>query len=221
MQVKIAPSILAADFGALSQAARECAEAGAECLHFDVMDGQFVPNITFGSHPIAALRSVSRARFEAHLMIVQPERFIDEIVRSGADLVTVQAEACIHLQRTLAQIRDAGAKAGLALNPATPLDHVEYVLNDIDLLLIMTVNPGFGGQEFIPATMGKIGQAKTILARSGRTIELEVDGGISPDNARAVVGQGANVLVAGTSIFHHPKGTAGGIEALRSSLNGK
>jgi len=219
MHVKIAPSILAADFGALSKAARECAAAGAECLHFDVMDGQFVPNITFGAHPVAALRPVSQARFEAHLMIVQPERFIDEIVEAGADLVTVQAEACIHLQRTLTQIRDAGAKAGLALNPATPLDHVDYVLDDIDLLLIMTVNPGFGGQAFIPATMSKIGQARAILDRSGRSIELEVDGGISPANARAVVEQGANVLVAGTSIFGHTEGAQGGIEALRSSLS--
>ncbi len=218
MHVKIAPSILAADFGALSLAARECADAGAECLHFDVMDGQFVPNITFGAHPIAALRPVSKARFEAHLMIVQPERFIDEIVRAGADLVTVQAEACIHLQRTLAQIRDAGALAGLALNPATPLDHVNYVLDDLDLLLVMTVNPGFGGQEFIPATMRKIGEARALLDRSGRTIELEVDGGISSENAREVVELGANVLVAGTSIFHHPGGLAGGIDAMRNSL---
>lgn len=217
MPVKIAPSILAADFADLGRAARDCAEAGAESLHFDVMDGQFVPNISFGAYPIKALRPLSQARFEAHLMIVQPERFIDEIVKAGAQMVTVQAEACIHLQRTLAQIRDAGVKAGLALNPATPLDYLDYILGDIDLLLVMTVNPGFGGQEFLPATMEKIRRAREIIDRSDLPIELEVDGGISPDNARAVVEHGANVLVAGTSIFRHPGGAQGGVHALREA----
>ena len=217
MQIKIAPSILAADFGNLARAAEECQKAGAECLHFDVMDGQFVPNITFGAHPIKALRPLSTARFEAHLMIVQPERFVDEIVEAGADLVTVQAEACIHLQRVLAQIRHSGAKAGVAINPATPLDHLEYVLDDLDLILVMTVNPGFGGQEFIPATMRKIRAARDIVDRSGLPIEIEVDGGIGPENAAEVVAQGAQILVAGTSVFHHPQGAAGGIASLRQA----
>src|SRR5258706_3974205 len=175
------------------------------------MDGQFVPNITFGAHPIRALRAVSKARFEAHLMIVQPERFIDEIVNAGADLVTVHSEACVHLQKTLAQIRKAGAKAGVALNPATPLSVLDYVLEDIDLLLIMTVNPGFGGQEFVPATMRKINTARALLNAHNRVIDLEVDGDIGPHNAAEVVRAGANVLVSGTGIFTHPGGIAGGV----------
>ena len=163
MSVEIAPSLLSADFGALAAAARDCEAAGAERLHFDVMDGQFVPNITFGAHPIRALRSVSRARFEAHLMIVQPDRFIDEIAKAGAQVITVHAEACVHLQRTLSQIREAGAEAGVALNPATPLDALQYVLADIDLLLIMTVNPGFGGQNYLPAMTEKIRRGRLLL----------------------------------------------------------
>ena len=218
MGVLIAPSLLSADFGNFAEAARACASAGAEVLHFDVMDGQFVPNITFSAHPIRALRAVSNARFEAHLMIVQPERFIGEIVKAGADLVTVHAEACVHLQKTLAQIRKAGAKAGLALNPATPLSVLDYVLDDIDLLLIMTVNPGFGGQDFVPATMRKINTARAILNANKRNIDLEVDGDIGPHNAAQVVKAGANVLVSGTAIFTHPGGISGGVQAIRQAI---
>lgn len=221
MSVLIAPSLLSADFGNFAGAASACSAAGAEALHFDVMDGQFVPNITFGAHPIRALRPVSTARFEAHLMILQPERFIDEIAASGADLITVHAEACIHLQRTLAQIRGAGARAGLALNPATPLDAIEYVLDDIDLLLIMTVNPGFGGQKFVPSALRKISEARAALDGAGRPIDLEVDGDIGAHNAADVVGAGANVLVSGTGIFKHEGGIAGGIRAIRLALEGR
>jgi ribulose-phosphate 3-epimerase len=220
VDVLIAPSLLSADYGNFAQAARVCQGAGAEVLHFDVMDGQFVPNITFGVHPLRALRPVSKSRFEAHLMIVQPERFVDEFVDAGADVITVHAEACVHLQRTLAQIRKAGAKAGLALNPSTPLNVLEYVLDDIDLLLVMTVNPGFGGQEFVPATMGKISKARTMLDRARRSIELEVDGDIGPHNAKAVVEAGANVLVSGTGVFSHAGGAAGGIRAIREAIRG-
>lgn len=217
MAVEIAPSLLSADFGAFAAAARECASAGAERLHFDVMDGQFVPNITFGAHPIRALRPVSSARFEAHLMIVQPERFVEEFAQAGAQTITVHAEACTHIQRTLAQIREAGAAAGLALNPATPLDVLDYVLSDIDLLLVMTVNPGFGGQEYIAAMTRKIREARAKLDTSGRHIDLEVDGGIEPENAAEVVAAGANVLVAGTGVFRHPQGAQAGIRALRDA----
>jgi ribulose-phosphate 3-epimerase len=216
--VKIAPSLLSADFGSLAQAAEVCARAGAEHLHFDVMDGRFVPNITFGTHPLRALRSHSDAVFEAHLMIVEPERYVDDFAAAGAQIITIQPEATVHLQRTLAQIRQAGAKAGVALNPATPLDVLDYVLDDIDLLLVMTVNPGFGGQEFIPAMMRKISDARAYLRRASHPIELEVDGGIGADNAAEVVAAGATALVAGTSIFGHPGGAAEGIRALRSAL---
>lgn len=220
MNVRIAPSLLSADFGALAAAARICHEAGAECLHFDVMDGQFVPNLTFGAQVLAALRNASPARFEAHLMVVEPERFIGDFVRAGADLITVQAEACIHLQRVLGQIRAAGALAGVALNPATPLNVLDYILDDIDLLLIMTVNPGFGGQKFLPAMTGKIRQARQLLDAAGKRVELEVDGGVEPGNAGSLVEAGARTLVAGTSVFGHPGGAAAGIEALRQAVAG-
>jgi len=216
-EIKIAPSLLSADFGALSQAAAVCSAAGAEHLHFDVMDGRFVPNITFGTHPLRALRPFSDAVFEAHLMILEPERYVVDFVKAGAQIVTIQPEATVHIQRTLSLIRQAGAKAGLALNPATPLSVLDYILDDIDLLLVMTVNPGFGGQEFLPAMMQKIKDARALIDSAPHTIELEVDGGIGPGNAAEVVAAGATVLVAGTSVFGHAGGAAEGIRALRAS----
>jgi len=219
MNVKIAPSLLAANFGAFAESAQQAIAGGAEYLHFDVMDGLFVPNITFGADLLKALRSSLDVIFDAHLMIVQPERFIETFVHAGADVITVQVEACTHVQRTLAQIRDAGAKAGLALNPATPLNVLDYVLDDMDLLLIMTVNPGFGGQEFIPAMERKISEARALLNQARHPIELEVDGGIGPENAAKVVKAGASILVAGTSVFGHPAGPAAGVCALRESLS--
>jgi len=217
--VIIAPSLLAADFGRFADAAAACEQGGAEYLHFDVMDGIFVPNISFGMGALKALRSVSRAFFDTHLMIVQPERYVEEFVRAGADNVTVQAEACIHLQRTLSLIRKAGAKAGVALNPATPETELEYVLDDLDLILVMTVNPGFGGQQFLPATVAKIERVRKMIADSGRTIRLEVDGGIDAVTATKAVAAGADVLVAGTSIFGHSEGVTEGIRVLRAAAN--
>ena len=217
MAVKVAPSLLSADFGDFAGAAEACAAAGAEHLHFDVMDGLYVPNISFGAGPLKALRKRSRAVFDTHLMIVQPERYVEEFVKAGADIVTVHAEACTHLQRVLHQIRSEGAQAGLALNPATPLDVLDYVLDDIDLLLVMTVNPGFSGQEFIPATMKKIRDARARLDVARHSIELEVDGGIGPENAAEVVAAGATVLVAGSAIFEHPGGAEAGIRAIKEA----
>src|SRR5579871_1512942 len=216
-EIRIAPSLLASDFGNLAQAARAVEEAGAEFLHFDVMDGQFVPNITIGPTAVKALRPVSHAHFDVHLMIVQPERYVEAFVEAGADSVTVQVEACLHLQRTLAQIRHAGAQAGVALNPATPPDVLEYVLGDLDLILVMTVNPGFGGQEFLPATLPKIRRVREMIASVPHPIHLEVDGGISTETTPAVTAAGANALVAGTAIYHHPEGVAAGVRALRAA----
>ncbi|MDW8104408.1 MAG: ribulose-phosphate 3-epimerase [Armatimonadota bacterium] len=217
VRVLIAPSLLSADFANLGQAARAAREAGAELLHFDVMDGVFVPNITFGPQTVQALRHHSDALFDVHLMIVQPERYIEQFARAGADIITVQAEACVHLQRTLAQIREFGARAGVALNPATPLSAIEYVIPDIDLLLVMTVNPGFGGQQFIPEMLRKIARARAMLDEAGSDAWLEVDGGINGQTTPLVVRAGARVLVAGTSVFGHPEGVRAGVEELRQA----
>lgn len=217
-RVLIAPSLLSADFANLGEAARAAREAGAELLHFDVMDGVFVPNITFGAQTVQALRHLSDALFDVHLMIVQPERYIEQFAQAGADIITVQAEACVHLQRTLAQIREHGVRAGVALNPATPLSAVEYVIPDIDLLLIMTVNPGFGGQQFIPEMLRKIARARAMLDEAGSDAWLEVDGGINGQTTPLVVRAGARVLVAGTSVFGHPEGVRAGVEELRQAV---
>lgn len=217
-RVWIAPSLLSADFGNFAQAARAAREAGAELLHFDVMDGVFVPNITFGAQTVQALRHHSDALFDVHLMIVQPERYIEQFAQAGADIITVHAEATVHLQRTLAQIRECGLRAGVALNPATPLDVVEYVLPDIDLLLVMTVNPGFGGQQFIPEMLRKIARARAMLDKAGGEALLEVDGGINCATVPLVVQAGARVLVAGSSVFGHPEGVRAGVEELLQAV---
>jgi ribulose-phosphate 3-epimerase len=216
--VRIAPSLLSANFGRLAQAAKEAEEAGAEYLHFDVMDGRFVPNITMGPAALQALRPISSAFFDVHLMIVEPERYIEDFRRAGADGITVHAEACTHLQRTLSHIHSLGAKAGVALNPATPPDVLEYVLEDLDLVLVMTVNPGFGGQEFLATMLPKIEQVHQLVARVSHPIAIEVDGGIDAHTAPQTVARGANVLVAGTAIYHHPEGVSAGVRALRRAV---
>ncbi len=197
--VKIAPSILSADFAALGDDVRRVEVGGPDQLHVDVMDGRFVPNLTIGPVVVAALRKRTRLPLDVHLMIVEPERYIPEFVAAGADMVTVHVEACPHLQRTLAQIRELGAKAGAALNPATPPDALRYVLDDLDLVLVMSVNPGFGGQAFLPDARRKVREVKALLG--DRPVEISVDGGVKADLAKALVQDGATMLVAGSAIF--------------------
>lgn len=197
--VKIAPSILSADFAALGADIARVEAAGADQLHVDVMDGRFVPNITIGPPVVAAIRKRTRLPLDVHLMIVEPERYVPEFVAAGADMVTVHLEACLHLQRALAQIRELGAKAGVALNPSTPAAALEYVLDEIDLVLVMSVNPGFGGQAFIPSAHRKIREVRTLLG--ARPADVSVDGGVKVDLAKSLADDGASVLVAGSAIF--------------------
>lgn len=199
--IKIAPSILSADFSKLGEQVRQVEQAGADYLHIDVMDGHFVPNLTVGPLIVSALRPISQLFFDVHLMIESPEHYIEEFARAGADLITVHVETCPHLHRTIGQIKDAGVKAGVALNPATSLETLGYILDELDLVLLMTVNPGFGGQSFIPAVLSKIRRLRRILDDRGLTTELEVDGGINLETASCVVKAGANVLVAGSAVF--------------------
>lgn len=200
----LAPSILSADFSRLGEELTAVQEAGIPWAHLDIMDGAFVPNLTFGPPVIASLRKKSSLFFDCHLMIERPERYIQEFVDAGADLVCVHAEATVHLERAVTQIADAGAKAAVALNPATPLDMVEYLLPQLHMVLIMSVNPGFGGQTFIPFSLEKIKRLKAMIEeRKARTL-IQVDGGITPENVRAVAVAGANVIVSGSAFFKFP-----------------
>ncbi len=216
--VKIAPSILASDFSRLGEQVAEAEAAGADWIHVDVMDGRFVPNITLGPVVVQAVRRSTRLPLDVHLMIVEPERYVEDFIAAGANRLTVHAETCPHLHRTVQQIRAAGAKPGVVINPATPLAAVEEILPDIDLLLIMSVNPGFGGQTFIEGSVGKIARARALRDQVGSTAEIEVDGGIDAHTAPRVVAAGATVLVAGSAIFRYPGGVAAGLSALRGAL---
>ncbi len=202
--IRIAPSILSADLLHLEEEVRAVAENGADFIHVDVMDGHFVPNLTFGPNMVRALKRIVQLPLDVHLMISNPDFYIGRYAEAGANLLTIHQETCPHLHRTVQMIHQAGMKAGVALNPATPLVTVEEILPDLDLLLIMSVNPGFGGQSFIPTSLKKIARARALIEAVGRDIFLEVDGGISPDTAPAVVAQGADVLVAGNAIFGQP-----------------
>jgi ribulose-phosphate 3-epimerase len=201
--MKIAPSILSADFGALGEDIARVESAGADVLHVDVMDGRFVPNITIGPVVVEAIAKRTRLPLDVHLMIVEPERYLAEFASAGADSLTVHVEACPHLARTLTHIRrDLGKRAGVALNPATPPDVLEYVLDDLDLVLVMSVNPGFGGQEFIPSAYAKIRQVRTMLG--ARPVEVSVDGGVKVEHVRRLAEHGASRVVAGSAIFKAP-----------------
>lgn len=217
-KIKIAPSILAADFTRLGDHMREAEAGGADLFHVDVMDGRFVPNISFGPMIVAAARRVTALPLDVHLMIVEPERYIDAFAAAGASMITVHVETCPHLHRTIQQIHEAGALAGVALNPHTPLDQIREVLPEVERVLVMSVNPGFGGQPFIISTLGKIPQIRKVLGHL--PVEIAVDGGIDAITARHVVKADADVLVAGSSIFHFPDGPAAGIAALREAAGG-
>ena len=212
--IKIAPSILAADLLRLGEQIKAVERAGADRIHIDIMDGQFVPNISLGVPVVEAIRRATSIPLETHLMIQHPERYIETFVRAGADHVIVHQEASPHLNRTVQSIKRLGKKAGVALNPSTPAVMLEEVLDDLDLVLIMTVNPGFGGQHFIDQTLRKIGQVRGQLDARNRACELEVDGGIDIETVPKVVAAGARVLVAGTSIFARPGGPEAGLKSL-------
>ena len=201
----IAPSLLSADFGNLQSELLALEEAGLKWVHWDVMDGMFVPNITMGPPLIGRLRKTSRLVFDVHLMICEPERYLAEFAAAGADMLVVHQEACVHLERTLAEIRRLGMRCGVALNPATSLATLDYVLDEnLDMVLIMSVNPGFGGQSFIPASLRKIRELKKMITERGLSTLIQVDGGVQPENARQLAEAGADVLVSGSAFFNCP-----------------
>ncbi|MDO4203336.1 MAG: ribulose-phosphate 3-epimerase [Selenomonadaceae bacterium] len=200
-QVKIAPSILSADFASLGQDVKKVDDGGAEYIHIDVMDGSFVPNITIGSDVVKSLRKVTDKVFDVHLMVNHPETQIESFAAAGADIITFHIEAAVHAHRIVQAIHALGKKAGVSLNPATPLSAVEELINDVDLILIMTVNPGYGGQKFIPSMVDKVKRLREMIDAKGSNAEIEIDGGIKPDTAKLVVSAGADVLVAGSYIY--------------------
>jgi ribulose-phosphate 3-epimerase len=218
MTIKIAPSILSADFARLADGVAEAEAAGADWIHVDVMDGHFVPNITIGPPVVAALRRVTDLPLDVHLMIDAPERFIEAFADAGADILTVHEEATLHLHRTIQAIKHRGVRAGVSLNPATPVAALEEILPYLDMVLIMTVNPGFGGQSFIPTSTPKIRKLKAAIAEAGlEGIDIQVDGGIGPDTAGEVVDAGATVLVAGAAVFGGAGSVAANIRAIRNA----
>ena len=217
--IKLAPSILSADFARLGEQIDEVASAGADYIHVDVMDGHFVPNITIGALVVASVRPVTTLPLDVHLMIEHPERYVSQFAQAGANIITVHVEAAPHLHATIRLIKELGAKAGISINPPTPLGAVEEFLPHVDLVLVMSVNPGFGGQSFIPETLPRIASIRKLLDDRALHAELEVDGGINADNAPDIVRAGANVLVAGNSIFRAQEGISGAMQRLREATS--
>jgi ribulose-phosphate 3-epimerase len=217
--IKLAPSILSADFARLGEQIDEVVRAGADYIHVDVMDGHFVPNITIGAPVVASIRPVTNLPLDVHLMIEHPERYISQFAQAGADIITVHVEASPHLHATIRLIKELGARVGVSVNPPTPIGTVEEFLPHVDLVLVMSVNPGFGGQSFIPETLPRIANIRKILDDRALRAELEVDGGINADNAPDIVKAGANVLVAGNSIFRAQEGVGGALQRLRQATS--
>lgn len=219
--IRIAPSILSADFSRLGDEVKAIVDGGADYIHIDVMDGHFVPNISFGAVVMKSIRKLTDKPFDTHLMIAPTDAYLGEFAAAGADIITIHAEAGPHLHRSLQAIRALGKKAGVALNPATPVSAIQHVIDDVDLVLVMSVNPGFGGQTFIPESLNKLRQAKALIG--ARDIDLEVDGGITAENARAVADAGANVFVAGSSVYggNDPATYATRIAAIRAAATGR
>ncbi len=218
-QVKIAPSILSADFAQLGEQVAEATKAGADYIHVDIMDGQFVPNITIGAAVVAAIRSYTNLPLDVHLMIEAPEHQIKQFADAGADIITIHIEACPHIHHAVQMIKNLGVKAGVALNPGTPIDSLDEILPDLDLVLVMTVNPGFGGQTFIESTLHKIARLRAELDTKGLATELEVDGGINAGVAPKVVQAGARVLVAGAAVFSSGQTVKEALKKIRASLD--
>ena len=218
--IHLAPSLLAADFSELAAAVRALEGSGAERLHVDVMDGVFVPNFTFGTDTVRSIRRHTALPLELHLMIVEPDRHLETFARAGADAITVHYEVCPHLHRTLTAIRALDCRSGAAINPSTPAANLDDILEVCDLALVMTINPGYGGQKLIPRTLRKVERVRAEIDRQGLDTEVEVDGGVDASNARACVEAGANVLVAGTAVFGHPGGPAAGGHAVLAAATG-
>jgi ribulose-phosphate 3-epimerase len=216
MKKQIAPSILSADFSRLGEEIGAVEKAGADLIHIDIMDGHYVPNITIGPGVVSSLRKTTTLPFDVHLMIEDPDRYIDAFVDAGSNIITVHAEAVVHLHRTVHYIKEKKVKAGVSLNPATPLCCIEEILPDIDLLLIMTVNPGFGGQKFLSGMLSKIRKARQIIQSDGLDVAIEVDGGVTPDNIGTLAEAGADIFVAGASVFGSPsyRDTIGRMKAI-------
>lgn len=218
-RIKLAPSILSADFARLGEQVAEATKAGADYIHIDVMDGHFVPNITIGAPVVASLRNWTHLPLDVHLMIEQPERYISQFANSGANIITVHVEACFHLHRTIQLIKELRVRAGVALNPASSLSLIEEIMPQVDLIVIMSVEPGFGGQAFIPETLGKISRLRSIIDSRKLATELEVDGGITINNAPQIVKAGGNVLAIGTDVFKAKKGITHALQKIREAVS--